>query len=286
MQTHIVVPLDGSSLAETILPHATALARVHSARLTLLRVIPPISSLGLMGVELPENWFDEEMAWSLNYLTGVARQLTDAGEIHIQTEVLHGDPATEIVNYTQKNRDDTLIAMATHGLSGGHRWLLGSVAIKVLHAVQTSLLLFHPHGKVYRPAGPVSYKTILVPLDGTRVTEQALDESKSIASHMKATLLLFSVTPVSQQGAANAYLERQAEVLREQSLQADVLESGDHPIEEIPQIAMGLEHHTGLVVMIARGHDDRQQHLIRSISEKFLEYSQVPVLLTQVQEYY
>ena len=53
MQTHIVVPLDGSSFAETILPHATALARATSARVTLLRVIPPVTSLGLMGVELP-----------------------------------------------------------------------------------------------------------------------------------------------------------------------------------------------------------------------------------------
>ncbi|TMC16533.1 MAG: universal stress protein [Chloroflexi bacterium] len=46
MQTHIAVPLDGSSFAETILPHATALARATSARVTLLRVIPPVTSFG------------------------------------------------------------------------------------------------------------------------------------------------------------------------------------------------------------------------------------------------
>jgi hypothetical protein len=64
-----------------------------------------------------------------------------------------------------------------------------------------------------------------------------------------------------------------------------IWESGDHPVEEIPQIGRGLEHHAGMVIMIARGHDDRQQHLMRSISEKFLQYSAVPVLLRQVQEY-
>lgn len=285
MQTHIVVPLDGSSLAETILPHATALARVTSAGVTLLRVIPPVTSLGLMGVELPETWFDEEMAWSQKYLADVARRLTDEGGLQVQTEVVDGEPATEIVASTQKSRDNTLVAMATHGLSGGHRWLLGSVAIKVLHAAQTSLLLFHPHGKVHRPAVPISYRTILVPLDGTRVAEQALDEAKSIASRMKATLLLLSVMPVSQESAANAYLEREAEVLREQALQVAIWESSEHPVEEIPQIGIGLEHHAGLVVMIARGRDDRQQHLMRSISEKFLQHSKVPVLLTQVDEY-
>ena len=220
------------------------------------------------------------MAWSRNYLADVARRLIDDGAIRVQTEVLDGDPATEIIAYTQKNRDDLLVAMATHGLSGGHRWLLGSVALKVLHAVQTSLLLCHPHGKVHRPAGRVPYKTILVPLDGTRAAEQALDEAKSIAAHMKATLLLLSVMPGSQGSIANAYLEREAAVLREQALQVEVWESGEHSVEAIPQIAMGLEQHAGLVVMTARGRDDRQQHLLRTVSEKFLQHSEVPILLT------
>src|SRR5215469_10542870 len=103
MQTHLVVPLDGSSLAETILPHTAALARVSSATVTLLRVIPPVTSLGLMGVKLPANWFDEEMAWSRKYLADAARQLTDEGVKRVQAEVLDGDPATEIIAYTQKN---------------------------------------------------------------------------------------------------------------------------------------------------------------------------------------
>ena len=284
MQTHIVVPLDGSSLAETILPHAAGLARAYSARITLLRVIAPVTSLGLMGVELPGNWFEKEMAWSQNYLEGVARQFKDEWGVHVDAEVLDGDPATEIVTYAQKKHDVTLVAMATHGLSGGHRWLLGSVAIKVHHAVTTSLLLFHPHGKAHRPASPVSYQSVLVPLDGTREAEQALDEAKSIASYMKATLFLVSVMPASQETAAVAYLEREAEVLRELALQVAIWENSDHAVEKMPQIARGLEHHAGLVVMIARGHDDRQHHLMRGISERILQYSEVPVLLTQVRE--
>jgi len=101
---------------------------------------------------------------------------------------------------------------------------------------------------------------------------------------MQATLLLLSVMPVSQESAANSYLEREAEVLRKQALQVEIWENEDHPIEKLPQISKGLEHHAGLVVMIAGGHDDRQQHLMRSLSEKFLQHAEVPVLLTQVQE--
>ena len=97
---------------------------------------------------------------------------------------------------------------------------------------------------------------------------------------MKATLLLLSVMPGSQGSIANAYLEREAAVLREQALQVEVWESGEHAVEAIPQIAMGLEQHAGLVVMIARGRDDRQQHLLRTVSEKFLQHAEVPILLT------
>jgi len=117
------------------------------------------------------------------------------------------------------------------------------------------------------------------------VVEQALEEAKNIESHMQATLLLLSVMPVSQESAANAYLEREAEILREQALRVALWESDEHSVEEIPQIGMGLEHHAGLVIMIARGHNDRQHHLMRRKSEQCLHYSKVPVLLTQVQEY-
>jgi hypothetical protein len=87
---------------------------------------------------------------------------------------------------------------------------------------------------------------------------------------MKATLLLLSVMPGSQGSIANAYLEREAAVLRKQALQIEVWERSEHAVGEIPQVAMGLEQHAGLVVMIARGRDDRQHHLLRTISEKFL----------------
>ena len=71
-------------------------------------------------------------------------------------------------------------------------------------------------------------------------------------------------------------------VLREQGLQVEVWESSEHSVEEIPQIAMGLEHHAGLVVMTARGRDARQQHLLSTISAKFLQHAEVPILLTHV----
>ncbi|HKV03234.1 MAG TPA: universal stress protein, partial [Ktedonobacteraceae bacterium] len=132
-QSHIVVPLDGSPLAETILPYAAALARAESAKLTLLHIIPPFSSLGIMSMPTPENWFDQEMAWTQNYLANVAQRLTQEVGIRVQTEVLDGDPATEIISYAHHDHEITLNAMTTHGLSSGYRWRFGSVTAKVLY---------------------------------------------------------------------------------------------------------------------------------------------------------
>src|SRR5258708_39736890 len=138
MQSHIVVLLDGSALAETILPYAAALARAESAKLTLLRIIPPFSSLGIMSMRMPENWFDQEMAWTQNYLANVAQRLTGEVGIRVQTEVLDGDPATEIISYAHHDHEIKLNAMATHGLGSGYRWRYGRVTAKHLLELPTS----------------------------------------------------------------------------------------------------------------------------------------------------
>lgn len=283
MPSHIVIPLDGSLLAETILPHALTLARAISARVTLLRVISPTSSLGTMSITLPENWFDEEMAWSQEYLSRIARRWTNGGEIRVHTEVLEGDPATEIITYARKEHDVTLIAMATHGWSGGHRWIVGSVTTKVAHALPTSLLLLHPHGKEHVPMTPVSYRAILVPLDGSRVAEQVLDEAKRLAWETKATLFLFPLPPVSQEYVASDYLEQKAVELRAQAFQVVKLEDGEHPVEEILHIGIGLQNQAGLVAMASHGYDDRMHSLVRNILEKFLLHAEVPILLVRVE---
>src|SRR5258708_1123923 len=151
MQSHIVVPLDGSPLAETILPYAAALARAESAKLTLLHIIPSFRLLGIMRMRMPENWFDQEMAWMQNYLANVAQRLTEEVGIRVQTEVLDGDPATEIISYAHHDHNVTLNAMPTHGLGSGYPCTFASVPPQVLHEMPTSMLLLRPRGKGHTP---------------------------------------------------------------------------------------------------------------------------------------
>lgn len=150
-----VVPLDGSERAESMLPHVEALARqrtVEPVNVTLLRVCdPPIApsyySPELSGV--PLNWgefMEQEMTRcktaAMEYLAEVSKRLADTGA-SVQTEVLVGKAADEIIGYAGKNPNSVVI-MTTHGRSGISRLVYGSVAESVLMGVSNPILLIKP----------------------------------------------------------------------------------------------------------------------------------------------
>ncbi|MDA0263959.1 MAG: universal stress protein [Chloroflexi bacterium] len=122
---HIIVPLDGSALAESILPHAAAMAKALDAKVCLVRATANHKA-------------DSK---EKDGLERVADKLRAEGVPEVSGLVLHGDPATAIVNLTHEY-PDALVAMTTHGRSGVGRWLIGSVADRVVrHAAGPVLLL-------------------------------------------------------------------------------------------------------------------------------------------------
>jgi nucleotide-binding universal stress UspA family protein len=125
----ILVRLDGSQAGEAVLPHATELARLHDAEVVLLRV------------EFAPDYAEEQAVEEAGrYLTGVAASIRDA-RVRVSAMVVPArDAAGEILPQAQLTAAD-LIAMATHGRSGVGRWMLGSVAEKVLRAAVTPVLL-------------------------------------------------------------------------------------------------------------------------------------------------
>ena len=132
----ILVPLDGSPAAEGILPEVQALAAPFRAAFMLVRVIerPTYPMLDVTAFQA------REVEEAVRYLDQVKASLEAAG-FRAQTEVLFGDPATAVLNQAAKAGAD-VIAMATHGRSGLDRWLLGSVAEKVLAGSEVPVLLY------------------------------------------------------------------------------------------------------------------------------------------------
>lgn len=145
--SRIVVPLDGSVLAEQILPEVAALASQLGSTVSLIQVLTPTSysQREVMQPGLP--WWDEDIATADAYLTRAANQLMEQG-ITVSKDVLLGnDIATAILDYATRTRTD-IIALATSGTGGMSRYVFGSVADEVTRKSSTSLLVFHPKRQI------------------------------------------------------------------------------------------------------------------------------------------
>jgi len=152
----IIAPLDGSELAESVLPHVEALAKQRSkvpVEVVLLRVCEPQVTPSYYVPELsamPLNWgeyVEQETAKckqvATEHLAGLEKRFKDSN-INARSEVLVGKAADEIVDYAQKHPFN-LIVMATHGRSGLSRWVYGSVTDNVLNGVSSPVLLIRTH---------------------------------------------------------------------------------------------------------------------------------------------
>lgn len=143
----ILVPLDGSDLAEKALPIATMLATQAHASVLLMRSVVPIDVFydGLQPVQIPpsvvQESTEEAQQQAQGYLNRIAERLRTDGVI-VETHVAIGRAEDAIVEDAMQQHID-LVIMATHGYGEIERWLIGSVADKVLHATRTPLLLVH-----------------------------------------------------------------------------------------------------------------------------------------------
>ena len=198
MQSQVIVPLDGSTYAEAILPHALFFAQQTQSLLTLLRVILPPGEPEYAVPYIPDDWYEGEVSWTRNYLASLATRLQAQGA-HVQTQYLEGTFAGATINsYAEQHSDVQLIAFATHGRGAGGRLLLGSVAEDVFASAPTSLLLLHPPKDEHIPSGPItraSYQTIVVPFDGTALSERVLEQAKTLALTCNATIQLVAFPP-------------------------------------------------------------------------------------------
>lgn len=185
----ILVPLDGSSLAERALPAAITLAQAFSAtkpcECHILRVVPPIM------VALEPTLYTETIHLgeeeSKSYLAAVALDYADSG-VPIVPAAKTGAVAETIISYAQEN-DINLIVISSHGRSGLSRWVYGSIAEKVLRQSCCATLIIRE--QVEQVAG--TFKKILVCLDGSPLAEKVLDSARSLAHCTQAELILLRV---------------------------------------------------------------------------------------------
>ena len=143
MYKRILVPLDGSQLAEQALSHATTHAVQFGAEIFLLKVLGPLPEPLTTGRRAIRRAEESSARLAQDYLEGVAARVRQQG-IPTETVTVEGKPYIEIVRFADENEID-LIVMSTRGHSGLSRWLLGSVADRVVRGATVPLLLVQGH---------------------------------------------------------------------------------------------------------------------------------------------
>lgn len=145
--TNILLPLDGSKVAEAAFAYVESILSKQEAKVFLLRVVPSVvgqyagSPEGYV-VDYTEKVMQALQEEATDYLKKTAKSFQEKG-ILVFTAMVVGYPASEILKYVERQKVD-LIIMSTHGRAGLGKWILGSVADKVLHNAEIPLLLIRP----------------------------------------------------------------------------------------------------------------------------------------------
>jgi len=297
MYTRILVPLDGSTIAEGVLPYARAFATALDIPVHLLQVMDPDTLIPSVAAQQgrSHNILTINREHNGDYLKETAASFSNPAAISSSVRV--GKPAQVIIEVAATDRD-TLVAIATHGRSGIRRWLLGSVAEKVLHGADNDVLLIRAMGQIDRK-GAAQLKRLVVPLDGSDLAEEALPCAVELAQKMTLELILLRVYLMpgvayptgsyapdwklldqEMQERAIEYLEGKSKQLRNEGLERvsfRVLEG--NAAEKIIEIAR--ENSDGLIAMSTHGASGIGRWVLGSVTERVIRYSDTAVLVVR-----
>jgi nucleotide-binding universal stress UspA family protein len=308
MFKHLLVPLDGSRMAEAALPIAAAVAARGGALLTLVHVIEKNAPAA---VHSDRHLVNAEEAGA--YLDGIAARPLLAGlrvETHVHTAEVR-DVARSITEHAAEHVAEIapdLVVMATHGRGGARRLFSGAMAQQVVAAGSTPVLLVRPPDSPERPAGvhPRPWKLIIAPIDGDPVHERSLPIAADLAAAFSCSLHLLMVTHTSgslagtehaagtfmpnatriklemESAAAQEYLHTRARELSGRGIQTDSEATRGDPAQAIIKAARRLA--PDLVVMATHGRAGTNAFFEGSVAARVITRARAPLLLVPVKD--
>jgi nucleotide-binding universal stress UspA family protein len=297
MFERVLIPLDGSSLAECTIPYGLSIQRRFSSHILLYRVIESagVSSSRLSSVD----WCLERDA-ALEYLEGVALRFpVRSGRPALEIEVASGPASPAIVEKIRRAKVD-LVLLATHGAGGLGCFPIGGTAQKVVSAAEASVLVVRARHPL-PTAGFADLDRILVGIDGSASSEWAAHVAASIPAEAGTEVLLLYV--VSRLDTLGKYrmgseecrvLERLVEAEREEGerrlerLARQIGHAGvtirtrvvvDDPASLLDEIATRERH--SLIVLGAHGRSPRTRWPYGSVAAALIQNGSTPVLVLQ-----
>jgi nucleotide-binding universal stress UspA family protein len=297
MSNPILVPLDGSELAEEALPLASALAVRWHEPLHLLLVhqspsifiAPEAGPASLLAL-------DEEVRRNLkNYLANTAERVAAQSGATVIPILLDGPVVPALTEYAT-NHVARMVVMTTHGRSGVSRMFLGSVADRLIRQICCPAILATP-GAAGRARRVDERHRAVIPLDGSRLAESIIDKVLAVYSPREVVLELLSVVPIpalggaplapgtwrpdvveAAVGAADDYLRSVAARLRELDVTVETGVVVDDMVAGAV-VRYAAERHADLIAVATRGTAGFERAVIGSVADKVVRSAGIPVLV-------
>ena len=308
MYSKVIVPLDGSDLAEQALPYAELVAKSLSVPVELVQaydILPP-RILGVQGSQVIAQLDGGARQRAETSMEPAQRRLQSSG-LTVNLAALRG-PAADIIVAQAGIDPEALVVMSTHGRGGISRWVMGSVTDKVLHTIPNPMLIVR--ASVVGPASPeTTVKSVVAPLDGSALSELAIPHAISMASALSAGITVLRVTPTLEH-----YRRELTGTMAEMGGMADLeLDSAEDLVaKDAEEVAayladvsnrMAIDHAHGvatehvtsggiaqaiierasaqpsLVVMTTHGRSGVGRMVLGSVTDRVIRHSNVPVLV-------
>jgi nucleotide-binding universal stress UspA family protein len=292
MYEKMLVPLDGSKVAEMVVPYAEEVAAKLSSQIILVSVFEPAPT-------------DQERLQQ-TYLEHIREQMQHdlkdwkpKKEIKVQSRVLMGKPADEILRHANEN-DIGLIAMTSLGLSPRGPWLLGNIAAKVLRATTKPILLVRTPASEGDLKQKRIVKRILVPLDGSELGAAAIPHSEALCQALGAELVLFQVieppprwsvtevpyqiteTPEEMENIAITYLDEIRKSFKDKGLRVSSATAIGNPADQIIDYAK--QNAIDLIAMSTHGRTGIGKWIFGSVTDKVLHAGDTTVFLVPLRK--
>lgn len=294
MFKRILVPLDGSTLAESVLQHAQAVSQSGRTQIHLLRAINPAPADPHLQIGDPLDWKLRKVEAGA-YLESIAARFDELG-FETVANTAEGRPAETIIEYAHAQAID-LILMSSHGRSGLNEWNLNSVVQKVVHRAPTSILIVRAQRAPH--AEGVLYRRIFLPLDGSQRAESILPTAVELARAWESELLVAHVVARPEIPRRRPLTQEEAE-LAERLVECNRLEAGQYLAELKGHFDFPLETHlfisakvaatlhrfvaeldADLVIATAHGLAGTSDWPYGSVVSSFLVYGTTPLLVYQ-----
>jgi nucleotide-binding universal stress UspA family protein len=299
MPDPILSPLDGSLIAECVLPHVSAFSRAFDARILLLRVLDKNQSLENTRLFDLMNWQINKTGAKM-YLDKVRDRLIQTG-LKVEASVMEGSIVDTVSEVTRK-QGVKLIILSSHGRGGSSQWGMSSVTQKIIFSATASVLVIRAYNPPDCGIEGLRYEQIVVPLDGSRRSEIVLPMAILLARYHHSKIHIVHVVKPPE-------MPRQMPLTREESElserivsrnQEEAIRYLDQVVQHSPLDGVDVQthlltnentatalhelieqEHIDLLVMSAHGHSGNTHWPYGGLVNNFMLYSKTPLLIVQ-----